>query len=238
MTIATVVEEALARDRRAVGRRVPQVQRLQHGVPGRAGRRPVPGPQVRGSAGPALPARRPGADQPRRHAGAHAGSHRRLVLRLRLVHDRLPGGREDRRDEQPGPRLDAGGPAAPAPRLAARPDRPAREVRRAVHAARQLDAAEPAVPGAPRGRRSASTARRPCRVYAGRHVPIALCAARRLPRARGRTGAAAARPGRRLLPRLRRELLRAARRGRRDRRPRPERVRGDRRRRRCAAACR
>ena len=41
---------------RSVGRRVPQVQRLQHGLPGRAGHGPVPGPEVRRSAGAALPA--------------------------------------------------------------------------------------------------------------------------------------------------------------------------------------
>ena len=41
-----------------------------------------------------------------------AGPLGRLLLRLRLVHDRLPGRREDRRDEQPGPRPAARGQAA------------------------------------------------------------------------------------------------------------------------------
>ena len=68
----------------------------------------------------------------------------------------------------------------------------------------------------------------PLPVFAGRSFRSRF--ARRggyLGRADG-AAAAAARPGRRLLPRLRRQLLRAARRRRRDRRPRTERVRGDR----------
>ncbi len=54
---------------------------------------------------------------------------RRLLLRLRDVHDRLPGRREDRRDEQPGAGRDEGRPSAPVPRLAARPDRSRRPAR-------------------------------------------------------------------------------------------------------------
>ena len=176
---------------------------------------------------------------PFEHAGGVAGPLGRLLLRLRLVHDRLPGGREDRRDEQPGPRAAPRGPAAAVPRLGPRPDRPHRAAGRRVLAARQL-------------RRSATGRSRAAIEAHGRHPPQGAAARRSRKRtfqsqlearsggATGarRPGAAGPGRGRRLLPRLRRELLRAPRRGRRDRGPAPQRLRRRSSRRRSAAACR
>jgi glycerol-3-phosphate dehydrogenase subunit B len=81
---------------------LPEVQRLQHGLPGRAGDRSVPGPKVRRAAGPALPARHDPLTR-RRPGGSLARSNGRLLLRLRDVLNGLPGRRQDRRDEQPRP---------------------------------------------------------------------------------------------------------------------------------------
>ena len=216
------------------------MQRLQHRLPGRSGSptcSPARSTRARrrsGSAWPAAQQIQGRIEQP----GAVAGPLGGLLLRLRLVHDRLPRRREDRRDEQPGPRPAARGQAArrSATGGSARPTSRARSGV-AVLAARQLRLRQRARPGRDGGD--------------GRHPPQGAAArssrsgrsSRRWKRA-GRPGAGADRPrcrarrGRRLLPRLRGELLRAARRRGRDRGPAPERLRRRSSRRRSAAACR
>ncbi len=81
-----------------------------------------------------------------------ARSQRRLLLRLRDVHDRMPRGREDRRDEQSGAGGDEGGAPPEAARLAARPDRSRRAARGDLLADRQLGPPQPAEPADDRAR--------------------------------------------------------------------------------------
>ena len=160
---------------------------------------------------------------------------RRLVLGLRDVHDGLPGRRQDRRDEQPGP----GGLArratgrASATGSSARPTSPdGSGVRTAPLANWSLH--NRAVPGAAWTASSGSIAGRRCPASAGRTFrlrarpppPVTLV---------GRCTAAGS--GRRLLPRLRHELLRAARRPGGNRCPRAQRLRRSSCRPRSAAAC-
>ena len=114
MTIAEIWSRAAAAEmpvRRPERRRVPEVQRMHDGLPGGPGHRPVPRPEIRRAAGAALPprhaARAGPAAQP--SVSPRPTSVGRLLLGLRHVHDRLPGRREDRRDEQPGPGRPAAG---------------------------------------------------------------------------------------------------------------------------------
>ena len=112
--------------------------------------------------------------QAERYRGAGAVARRvgRLLLGLRHLHPGLPAGREDRRDQLPGPRGAQGGARHPAARPADRAPDAGRAPRDAGRAARQLDAC--ATRRRARARwsgRSASTATRPCPRLAGRTLP-------------------------------------------------------------------
>ena len=149
-------------------RQLHQVQRVHHGLSGRARHRPVPRAEVRGTAGPALPGR------------VVPGCERRLVQRLWLLHARLSRRRAHRRDEQPR----AGTDRRAARHEPAQPGhlrhRPAHSLRCAACAARQPRDAQPAGPLARRGR--------------GRHPPPGGGAALRQPDVLALVAAA---PGRR-----------------------------------------
>ena len=88
-----------------------------------------PGPKYVGPAGRALPrARRP-----------VAGRVARLLLELRHLHPGVPAGREDRRDQQPGPGRAEGGPRRAAARPAHRAPDPGRAPGVPGRADRQLE---------------------------------------------------------------------------------------------------
>ena len=153
--------------------------------------------QVRWPAGAALP--RPDARpaQPRPDGGP--------VLGLRHLHPCLPGGRADRRDEQPGPRRDRPGPRHQPAQSADQRHRPAGPARRPAGTAGQLRPAQPgaALDGGEAARRPSPRAARAVRTS---HLRNAVAEAGRpdgAPRRRG--------PGahRRVLPRLRGQRLRA-----------------------------
>ena len=115
MTIAAARRRGVgASRRRTVGRRLPQVQRLQHRLPGGPGHGPRS--RVRSTSG-----RRPSGSASRRCCRTQGGPARTShspdatvdwCSGCGLCTMRVPGGREDRRDEQPRPRPAAGRPPA------------------------------------------------------------------------------------------------------------------------------
>ena len=150
-----------------------------------------PGPEVRRPAGRALPRRR----------RAVARRLARLLLELRHLHAGLPAGRAHRGDQHAGARPSCARSTGVPLRdqLLARPD-PGRAARHARRAARELDARQQAAAPDSARRRSACTATRPCPSSRGATFQSGPA----------RTSAAGRHAARRLLPRLRRELLRAA----------------------------
>ena len=162
-----------------------------------------------------------------------AGRVPRLLLELRHLHPGVPAGREDRGDQQPGPRAAQGGPRRPAARPAHRAPHPGGAPGVAGRAARQLEPARAAAAGGA-GEDAGDPPRRPHARVAGRAFqPLGAPQ-----RARGQARPGAGEPDGRVLPRLRRQLLRARRRPRHDGGARAPGPRGDRARARDAAACR
>ena len=125
----------------------------------------------------------------------------RLLLGLRHLHAGLPAGRAHRGDQHAGARRAAGERRASrcATALLGAPDA-GRPARHAGRAARQLDAAQPPAAARRSSGDRASTAARRCRSSPGRTFQALGARAHR----------AAGDAARRLLPRLRHELLRAA----------------------------
>ena len=122
-----------------------------------AGHAAVPGPEVRGPAGRALP--RAGRAVGRRVAG--------LLLGLRDLHAGLPAGRAHRRDQHAGAREDARAHGLQAARPDHRPPDARGPARDAGRADRERDAEQPACCGSRPRRRSGCTATPRCRSSPG-----------------------------------------------------------------------